>query len=89
MERVMVWLKTQLFQASATVCHCLTSFKVKIQLDHLCIGDHSRALPVDASVGTENETRIVIADTPLMDQDGRGRYSEQSIVDIPEDKKDM
>ena len=31
----------QLFQAGATVCHCLTSFKVKIQLDNLCIGDGS------------------------------------------------
>ena len=30
---------TQLFQAGATVHHCLTSFKVKIQLDHFCIGD--------------------------------------------------
>jgi hypothetical protein len=40
-------------------------------------------------VGTENETRIVIADTPLLDQDGRGGYSEQPIVDIPEAKKDM
>ena len=26
--------ETQLFQASATVRHCSTSFKVKIQLDH-------------------------------------------------------
>ena len=32
---------TQLFQAGATVCHCLTSFKVKIQLDYFCIGDGS------------------------------------------------
>ena len=32
---------SQLFQASATVCHCLTSFNVKIQLDHFCIGDGS------------------------------------------------
>ena len=31
----------------------------------------------------------VIADTPLLDQDGRGGYSEQPIVDIPEAKKDM
>ena len=31
----------QLFQAGATVCHCLASFKVKIQLDHFCIGDGS------------------------------------------------
>ena len=48
-----------------------------------------RALPVDDSVGTENETRIVIADNPLLDQDGRGGYSEQPTVDIPEAKKDM
>ena len=33
--------KTQLFQASATARHCLTSFKVEIQLDHFCIGDGS------------------------------------------------
>ena len=32
---------SQLFQASATVRHCLTSFKVKIQLDHFCIGNGS------------------------------------------------
>jgi hypothetical protein len=32
---------SQLFQAGNTVCHCLTSFKVKIQLDHFCIGDGS------------------------------------------------
>ena len=31
----------------------------------------------------------VIADTPLLDQDGRGGHSEQPIVDIPEAKKDM
>ena len=31
----------QLFQVGATVCHCSTSFKVKIQLDHFCIGDGS------------------------------------------------
>ena len=31
----------QLFQASATVRHCSTSLKVKIQLDHFCIGDGS------------------------------------------------
>ena len=32
---------TQLFQASATVRHCSTSFKVKIQPDHFCIGNGS------------------------------------------------
>ena len=32
---------SQLFQACATVCHCLTSFNVKIHLDHYCIGDGS------------------------------------------------
>ena len=32
---------SQLFQAGATVCHCLTSFKVKIQLNPFCIGDGS------------------------------------------------
>ena len=31
----------QLFQAGPTVRHCLTSFKVKIHLDHYCIGDGS------------------------------------------------
>ena len=36
------WLgQAQLFQAGATVRHCLTSFKVKIQLDHFFIGDGS------------------------------------------------
>ena len=39
--------------------------------------------------GYRKRTRIVIADTPLLDQDGRGGYSEQPIVDIPEAKKDM
>ena len=33
--------RSQLFCASATVRNCLTSFKVKIQLDHFCIGDGS------------------------------------------------
>ena len=32
---------SQLFQASAAVCHCLTSFKVKIKLDHFYIADGS------------------------------------------------
>ena len=31
----------QLFHASATVRHCLTSFKVKLQLDHYYFGDES------------------------------------------------
>ena len=30
---------SQMFQVSTTVCHCLTNFIVKIQLDHFCIGD--------------------------------------------------
>ena len=30
---------THLFQASATVRYCLTSFKVKIKLDHFCMSD--------------------------------------------------
>ena len=34
-------------------------------------------------------TRVVIADTPLLDQDGRGGYSEQPIMDIPKAEKDM
>ena len=34
-------VSAQLFQASATVCHCSTRFKVEIQLDHFCIGDGS------------------------------------------------
>ena len=34
-----IYTDSQLFQAGATVCHCLTSFKVKIQLDHCCIGN--------------------------------------------------
>ena len=33
-EQSLVALLSQLFQASATVCHCLTIFKVKIQLNH-------------------------------------------------------
>ena len=32
---------SQLFHSCATVRHCLKSFKVKIQLDHYCIGDGS------------------------------------------------
>ena len=31
--------RAQLFQAGATFCHCLTSFKVKIQIYHFFIGD--------------------------------------------------
>ena len=30
--------RSQLFQDSATVCYCSTSFKVKIQLVHYCMG---------------------------------------------------
>ena len=36
-----LYSRTQLFHDSATVCHCLTSFRVNIQLDHFCIGDGS------------------------------------------------
>ena len=38
---ILTYHVAQLFQASETVCHCLTSFKVKIQLDHFCIGNVS------------------------------------------------
>ena len=39
--------------------------------------------------GYRKRTKIVIADTTLLDQDGRGGHSEQPIVDIPEATKDM
>ena len=33
--------QSQVFQAIATVCHCWTSFMMKIKLDHFCIGNGS------------------------------------------------
>ena len=40
----------QLFQARATVCHFLTSFKVKIQLDHYCIDNYQLVTKPDVYV---------------------------------------
>ena len=48
----------------------------------------SRRLTLDTFVGTA-KTRIVIADMPLLDQDGRGGVSEQPDMDIPQAEKNL
>ena len=49
--------ETQPFQAGATVRHCLISFKVKIQLDHYCIGNGSYISLFGPNLGFNQNTR--------------------------------